>query len=90
MTTGYTFLYGLINFAILAAGLFFIGRKLIPKMLGGRKTQIEEALKSADEASANAKILLSEIDGVNAAAEIERADILDAARQAAVPFRRGG
>ena len=55
MTMGYTFIYGLINFAILAAGLFFIGRKLIPKMFGGRRDQIEEALKSADAASENAK-----------------------------------
>ena len=83
MTMGYTFLYGLINFAILATALFFIGRKLIPKIFGGRRTQIEEALKSADEASAKAKTLLTEIDGANAAAEAECADILDAARQAA-------
>ena len=83
MTMGYTLVYGLINFAILATALYFIGRKLIPKMFGGRRTQVEEALKSAEEASANAKTLLAGIDATNAAAEQERSGILSAAREAA-------
>ena len=83
MTMGYTLVYGLINFAILATALYFIGRKLIQKMFGGRRTQVEEALKSAEEASANAKTLLAGIDATNAAAEQERSGILSAAREAA-------
>ena len=83
MTTGYTLVYGLINFAILATALFFIGRKLVPKMFGGRRTQIEESLQAADAASDNAKTLLAGIGAANAAAEQECAGILTAARETA-------
>ncbi len=83
MTTGYTLVYGLINFAILATALYFIGRKLVPKVFGGRRTQIEESLCAADAASENAKTLLAGIEATNAAAEQERAGILTAARETA-------
>ena len=83
MTMGYTFLYGLINFAILAAALFFIGRKLVPKMLNGHRTQVEESLRSAEAAAENAKTLLAGMEETNAAAEQERAGILSAAQDAA-------
>ena len=53
MTMGYTLVYGLINFAILATTLFFIGRKLVPKIFGGRRDQIVEDLKNADSAVEN-------------------------------------
>ena len=66
MRMGYTLIYGLINFAILATALYFIGRKLVPKMLGGRRAQVEESLQAADAASANAKTLLDGIDQTNA------------------------
>ena len=49
MRMGYTLIYGLINFAILATALYFIGRKLVPKMLGGRRAQVEESLPAAAE-----------------------------------------
>ena len=39
---GYTIVYGLINFAILAAGLFLVGRKLLPKLFGGRRDKLVE------------------------------------------------
>ena len=34
---GWNIIYGLINFAILAVGLFLIGKKIVPKMYGGRR-----------------------------------------------------
>ena len=83
MTMGYTFGYGLINFAILAMALFFIGRKLVPKIFGGRRTQIEESLKAAENATTNAEKLLAGIDETNLKAEQEREEILHAAREAA-------
>ena len=83
MPKGYTFLYGLINFAILATALFFILRKLVPKMFGGRRTQIEDALRGSEEASVNAKALLTGIDGTNASAAAERAEILKEAQKTA-------
>ena len=65
MTMGYTFIYGLINFAILAIGLFLVGRKLVPKIFGGRRDKIVQDLKAADEAVENAKALRSELAGIN-------------------------
>ena len=83
MTMGYTLVYGLINFAILATALYFIGRKLVPKMFGGRRTQIENALSAADAAAENAKTLLSGVEATNTSAEQECAGILNTAREAA-------
>ncbi len=83
MRMGYTLVYGLINFAILATALFFIGRKIVPKMFGGRRAQVEESLHAADDASANAKTLLAGIEQTNADAEKECAGILSAARESA-------
>ena len=79
----YTLVYGLINFAILATALFFVGKKLIPKIFGGRRTAITEELAAADKAQENAKELLSGIEKDNQAGEQERAGILAAAREAA-------
>ena len=51
----YHIIYGLINFAILAAGLYFIGRKLIPKLFGGNRQKIQDSLDAADQAVVNAR-----------------------------------
>ena len=83
MTTGYTLVYGIINFAILATALFFIGKKLVPKMFGGRRTQIRNDLQAAEAAAENAKVLLAGIEETNAAAQQERAGILNEAQAAA-------
>ena len=81
--SGWNLFYGLLNFAILASVLFFIGKKLVPKMLGGRQDQIKGDLERSAAASENAGKLLNGIDDANAAGERERAEILDAARAAA-------
>ncbi len=83
MSTGYTLVYGLINFAILAAALFIIGKKIVPTMLGGRRTKIEDDLKAADAAKENAAAVLAGIPETNAAAEQERAEMLRTARDSA-------
>ena len=36
----YSLIAGLINFAILAAVLFLIGRKLVPSIFGGRRKHV--------------------------------------------------
>ena len=59
-TFHYTLLYGLINFAILAVALYFVGKKIIPKMFGGRRTGIVDQIKAADDAEEKAKELLAE------------------------------
>jgi len=57
----YSLLYGLINFAILAGALGLIGRKMLPKVFGGRRKQIEEELKAADEAPERAGEVLRNV-----------------------------
>lgn len=59
------FLFAVINFAILAGGLFFILRKMVARMLKERRDKIEQELKTADEAQDIA---------VQAAVEIEKAE----------------
>ena len=83
MTMGYTFIYGLINFAILAIGLFLVGRKLVPKIFGGRRDKIVQDLKAADEAVENAKALRSELAGINEKGKLECDGILKEARETA-------
>jgi len=80
---GWNIFYGLLNFAILAAGLFFVGRKLVPKLLNGRREQITDTLRQSEEATENAKKLQDGILQANAAGEEERAQILRSAREAA-------
>ena len=79
----YTLLYGLINFAILAVGLYLVGKKLVPKIFGGRRDQVVEQLKAADEAQENAKELLAGIETANRKGEEDCAGILNAARTSA-------
>ena len=79
----YTLLYGLINFIILAAVLFFIGRKMIPGIFAGRRKQITDALNEAEQAQENAKELRAGIETANRQAEEERAGILREAQEAA-------
>ena len=52
--SGWTILYGIINFAILALALYFIGRKLVANMISGRREKIERELQSAEDAKARA------------------------------------
>ena len=58
------FLFAVINFAILAGGLFFILRKMVARMLKERKDKIEQELKTASQAQNIA---------LQAAIEIEKA-----------------
>ena len=45
--SGWTILYGIINFAILATALYFIGRKMVANMISGRREKIVQELQSA-------------------------------------------
>ena len=73
---GYNIVYGLINFAILVAILYFAGRKLIPKIFGSNRQKIEDDLKAADQAVEDAKTIRGKIDEANARGKEERAEII--------------
>ena len=79
----YSLLYGLINFAILAGGLGLVGRKLLPKIFGGRRREIEAELKAADEAPARAEEVLRGLEAESAAGKAACEEILRTARDTA-------
>ena len=66
--SGWSILTALINFAILAAGLLFIGRKVVAGLIGGHRESVTEALSGAERARENADALRAGIPGEDAAA----------------------
>ena len=59
--SGWTILYGIINFAILAGALYFIGRKLVRKMIAERREKIESELQGAEDAKIRAVSLREDL-----------------------------
>ena len=73
------FLYSLINFLILFGALFFLTRKMIPKIFRSRRERIREDLENADTARADAERLHTDIEQANALAATEQAAMLSEA-----------
>ena len=86
--SGWNILYGLINFAILAAVLYVIGRKIVFKGYRDHRDSVEQALAHADEAEKNAKTLLDRIPDEKAEGERACREILSAAETAAAENSR--
>ncbi len=81
--SGWNIIYGLINFAILAAGLYFLGRKIVSKGYRDHREKVEQTLARADEAAKNAQNLLDAVPELEAEGERACGEILDAAKAAA-------
>ena len=64
---GWNICYGLLNFAILAAILYFFGRKLVVNMFKTRRDRIAGDLERARQAEENAASADPEIDALVAA-----------------------
>ena len=77
------FLYSLINFLILFGALFFLLRKMIPKIFRSRREKIGEELRTAEDARGEAARLETDIAEANAKAEAEHAALLSDARDRA-------
>ncbi len=77
---GWNILYGLINFAILAAGLYFIGRKMVAKALKNHRETIRTGLERSAESLEKTKNLESELAARRAEGERERDGILNEAK----------
>ena len=58
---GWNIYYGLLNFAILAGALVFIGRKIVVKAIKAHQDKVQSDLKQSAESLENAKKLL---DGI--------------------------
>ena len=81
--SGWNIVYGLINFAILAVALYFIGRKIVSKGYRDHRGKVEKTLERAEETAKEAQSLLDAIPDVRAAGERACDEILDAAKAAA-------
>ena len=86
--SGWNIIYGLINFAILAVGLYFIGRKLVVKGYRDHRSAVEETLSRASVSDENAKSILESIPGEKAEGERACGAILSEAQAAAAQGSR--
>ena len=81
--SGWNIIYGLINFAILAVALYFVGRKIVVKAFQAHRDQVEADLKKSAASLENAGPLRESINQDNARSAAEREEILAAAKNAA-------
>ena len=59
--SGWNIVYGLINFVILAGGLFLVGRKIVRNMLEKHRDEVQKGLADSEQAAENAEKLLREL-----------------------------
>ena len=85
--SGWNIFYGLINFAILAAGLYFIGRKIVRNMFRKHRDEVAEGLEQSEKAAENAPLLLQELPARTARGEAEVARIGEEAADTARRLR---
>ena len=77
---GWNIFYGLLNFAILAVALYFIGKKLVVKMFVSRRDRIAQELERAEQAQKKADMLESELAQKQAQEQEQCREILDGAK----------
>ena len=80
---GWNIFYGLLNFAVLAAILYFVGRKMVVKMFKGRRDRIAVDLERAQQARENAAALQDDLNASGAEAEKLRRQIISDAEDRA-------
>ena len=80
---GWNIFYGLLNFAVLAAILYFVGRKMVVKMFKGRRDRIAGDLERAQQARENAAALQDDLKASGAEAEKLRRQIISDAEDRA-------
>ena len=80
---GWNIIYALINFAVLAVGLFLFGKKIVIKMYKDHRDGIAAGLEQAEKADGEAEQILGSIASAEEKGALERKSILDEARSAA-------
>ena len=85
---GWNILYALINFVILALGLFFIGRKIVAGAIRAHRDQVSGDLEKSAASHENAKILLGGIEGESAEGAQQVQEILNQAKAGAEEIHR--
>ncbi len=86
--SGWNLFYGIINFVILAAGLYFIGRKLVANAIRAHRDKVSGDLEQAAASRVQAKELLDGLESEKARGAAEREEILRQARQNAEEIGR--
>ena len=81
--SGWNILYGLINFVILAGGLFLVGRKIVRNMLEKHRDEVQKGLEDSEQAAENAGRLLQELPEKDARGREAVARIAEEAEEAA-------
>ncbi len=81
--SGWNILYGLINFVILAGGLFLVGRKIVRNMLEKHRDEVQKGLEDSEQAAENAGKLLQELPEKDARGRKAVARIAEEAEEAA-------
>ena len=81
--SGWNILYGLINFVILAGGLFLVGRKIVRNMLEKHRDEVQKGLEDSEQAAENAGKLLQELPEKDARGREVVARIAEEAEEAA-------
>lgn len=87
---GWNIFYGLLNFAILAAALYFIGWKLVVKMFKSRRDRIADELEQAKQAKEKAENIRAGLDKARAEGDAQGEAIMQRRRkqQSAAARRR--
>jgi len=87
---GWNIVYALINFLILAGGLYFIGRKIVANAIRAHVDKVSGDLEQSAASRENAKQLLDSLEGESAKGAAEREEILHNARAGAEEILRAG
>ena len=80
---GWNIFYGLLNFAILAAALYFIGWKLVIKMFKSRRDRIADELEQAKQAKEKAENIRVGLDKARAEGDAQGEAIIAKAKETA-------
>ena len=80
---GWNIFYGLLNFAILAAALYFIGWKLVVKMFKSRRDRIADELEQAKQAEEKAENIRVGLDKARAEGDAQGEAIIAKAKETA-------
>ena len=80
---GWNMIYALINFAILAAGLYFVGKKIVAKMFADHRKAVEEEIEHTARSVENAGSLLNSLEKRKSDGQLACEEILSQARSEA-------
>ena len=80
---GWNIFYGLLNFAILAAALYFIGWKLVVKMFKSRRDRIADELEQSKQAKEKAENIRAGLDKARAEGDAQGEAIIAKAKETA-------